>query len=97
MPAEHISSQQILPPCVQRHMIFLCNFVGSVLACIGASRADALCRFKQLRFYDLQVGQRLGAAFAASKHAGISQIANDTPDAGMVPHFTCSRPIAEIV
>ena len=56
-----------------------------------------LCGLKQLWRYDLQVGQRLGSAFAAAKHPGICKIANDTPDAGVMPHFTRSRPIAEVI
>ena len=90
MPTEHISSQQVLPQCVHRHAMLLFNRTHTVLA-------DALCSFKQLRFYDLQVRQQLGTAFSAAKHAGIGQVAKDTPNCGMMPHFTRSRPIAEVI
>lgn len=43
------------------------------------------------------MGQRLGAAFAAAKHPSICQIANDTPDAGVVPLLARPGPVALIV
>ena len=90
MPAKDIPGQQGLATGIQRYMPFL--FGG-----VGAEGTNVLCGLKQLRRYDLQMGQRLGAAFAATKHPGICQIANDTPDAGVMPHFTRSRPIAEAI
>ena len=71
-------------------MIFL-------LDCIGTSRADALCDIEQLRFYDLQVRQNFGAAFAAAKHAGIGQVAKDAPNRSMMPHLARPRPIAKVI
>ena len=53
--------------------------------------------YTHLDVYKRQVGQRLGAAFAAAKYPSICQIANDTADAGVMPHFTRSRPIAEVI
>ena len=90
MPAKDIPGQQGLATGIQRYTPFL--FGG-----VGAGGTNVLCGLKQLRRYDLQMGQRLGAAFAAAKHPGICQIANDTPDAGVMPHFTRSRPIAKII
>ena len=90
MPAKDIPGQQGLTTGIQRYTPFM--FGG-----VGAGGTNVLCGLKQLRCYDLQMGQRLGAAFAAAKHPGICQIANDTPDAGVMPHFTRSRPIAKII
>ena len=56
-----------------------------------------LCSLEQLRRDDLQVGQHLGAAVTAAKHPGIGEVANDSPDAGVVPHLTRSCPVAELV
>ncbi len=90
MPTEHISSQQVLPQCVYRHTMLLFNRTHTVLA-------DALCSLIYFWFYDLQVRQQLGTAFSAAKHAGIGQVAKDTPNCGMMPHFTRSRPVAEVI
>ena len=56
-----------------------------------------LCSLEQLRRDDLQVGQHLGAAVTAAKHPSIGEVANDPPDAGVVPHLTRSCPVAELV
>ena len=90
MPAKDIPGQQGLTTGIQRYAPFL--FGG-----VGTGGTNVLCSLEQLLFYNLQVGQRLGAAFAAAKHPGICQIANDTPDAGVMPHFTRSRPVAEVI
>ena len=52
---------------------------------------------EQLRRDDLQVGQHLGAAVTAAKYASIGEVANDPPDAGVMPHLTRSCPVAELV
>ena len=56
-----------------------------------------LCSLEQFRRDDLQVRQHLGAAATAAKYASIGEVANDPPDAGVMPHLTRSCPVAELV
>lgn len=56
-----------------------------------------LCSLEQLRRDDLQVGQHLGAAVTAAKYASIGEVADDTPDAGVVSHLTRPCPIPELI
>ena len=71
-------------------MAFLFGAVGPVCT-------DVLGRFKELRLNNLQVGQRLGAAFPAPQNARIGEIADNATDAGVVPHFTRSCPVSLFV
>jgi len=52
---------------------------------------------EQLRRDDLQVGKHLGATVTAAKHPSIGEVANDPPDAGVMPHLTGSCPVAQLV
>ena len=61
---------------------------------IGTGSADMLCGLKEFRRDNLQVQQHLGSAIAAAEYAGIGEVADDTPDAGVVPHLTRSCPVA---
>ena len=56
-----------------------------------------LCSLEQFRRDDLQVRQHLGAAVTAAKYASIGEVANDPPDAGVMPHLTRSCTVAELV
>ena len=67
MPAKDIPGQQGLTTGIQRYTPFL--FGG-----VGTGGTNVLCSLEQLRRYDLQMGQRLGAACAAAKHPGIFNV-----------------------
>ena len=56
-----------------------------------------LCGLKEFRRDNLQVQQHLGSAIAAAEYAGIGEVADDTPDAGVVPHLTRPCPIPELI
>lgn len=81
MTTKHISGQQGLASGVQRNTALLFGRVG-------AGSADMLGGLKELCRDNLQVRQHLGSTIAAAKYAGIGKIADDTPDAGVVPHLT---------
>ena len=81
MPTKQISGQQRLAPGVKRNTPLLFGRVGP-----GCTHV--LCSLEQLQRNDLQVRQHLGAIFAAAEYASIGEVANDPPDAGVVPHLT---------
>lgn len=56
-----------------------------------------LRRLVELRLNDLQLRQYLGAAFTAAEHAGIGQVADNSPDRGMVPRLARSGAIPEVI
>src|SRR5699024_8746742 len=60
----------------------------------GAGGADALGRLEQFRLNNLQMGQFLRAALAATQDARIGQVTDDAADGGVVPHLPCSGPVA---
>ena len=68
-----------------------------LLGAVGPGSADVLGGFKQLRRNDLQMGQLLGTAFSAPQNARICQIADNTSDAGVVPHLAAPGPVAQLV
>ena len=68
-----------------------------LLGAVGPVCTDVLGRFKELRRNNLQVGQRLGAAFPAPQNARIGEIADNATDAGVVPHLTRSCTVALLV
>ena len=80
MTTKHIPGQQGLASGVERNTALL-------FGRIGTGSADMLCGLKEFRRDNLQVQQHLGSAIAAAEYAGIGEVADDTPDAGVVPHL----------
>ena len=64
---------------------------------VGPVHPDTLGRLEQLRRDDLQMRKYLGTAFPAAEYARIGQIAEDTPDRGVVPHFARPCPVAQLI
>lgn len=90
MPTKHIPGQERVPFDVPGDGA---GFFGG----IGPVGANTLGRFKELGRDNLQVEQHLGSAVTTAENACIGQVANDTPDGGVVPLLTRPCPVAKVI
>ena len=85
--AKDVAGQEGLPPDITgNRALLLCG--------VGTGGTDALGGVKHLLGDQLQVREYLGTAFPAPQNAGVGQVADDTPDGGVMPVLPRSGPVA---
>ena len=90
MPAKHIPGKKRIPFDVAGNGTgFFCG--------IGPVGADMLGGLKQLGRDNLQMGQRLGTAFATAENTCISEVTDNSPNGGVVPFLARPRPVAKLI